>query len=136
MSRPRVARKSGKRNGPVAVAAAERRKFENVSAGAALPFDRLTVIYGENARGKTTLAAILRSLSSGKGGPIVERRKLGARQPPHVVIDIDAGGPAVFQNGVWSRAAPDIAIFDDTFVAETSVLELKLPRRTDKICTN
>ena len=35
-------------------------KFDNVAAGAQLPFSRLTVIYAENARGKTTLAAILR----------------------------------------------------------------------------
>jgi wobble nucleotide-excising tRNase len=34
-------------------------KFENVSAGASLPFERLTVIYAQNARGKTTIAAIL-----------------------------------------------------------------------------
>jgi wobble nucleotide-excising tRNase len=93
-------------------------KFDNVSAGAYLQFDRLTMIYGENARGKTTLAAILRSLSSGNAGPILERRKLGSRHPPHVVIDFDAGAPAIFQNGAWSRTAPDIAIFDDTFVAE------------------
>jgi wobble nucleotide-excising tRNase len=34
-------------------------RFDNVG-GALLPFSRLTVIYAENGRGKTTLAAILR----------------------------------------------------------------------------
>lgn len=93
-------------------------KFDNVAEGANLPFSRLTVIYGENARGKTTLAAILRSLSAGDSGPILERRRLGAPQPPHVVIDVDGGPAAVFQNGAWSRTAPEIAIYDDSFVAE------------------
>src|SRR5260370_32047084 len=93
-------------------------KFDNVAAGANLPFSRLTIIYGENARGKTTLAAILRSLSSGRGGPILERRRLGAQNPPHIVIDADGGAAAVFQNGNWSRTAPEIAIFDDAFIAE------------------
>lgn len=41
-------------------------KFDNITAGAQLPFSRLTVIYAENARGKTTLATILRSLASGR----------------------------------------------------------------------
>jgi|SRR5665213_2888022 len=93
-------------------------KFENIGAGAQLPFSRLTVIYAENGRGKTTLAAILRSLASGHGGPILERRRLGAQHPPHVVIDLDGGPAAVFQNGAWTRTAPHIVIFDDTFVAE------------------
>jgi wobble nucleotide-excising tRNase len=93
-------------------------KFDNVGAGASLPFSKLTVIYAENGRGKTTLAAILRSLSLGRGGPILERRRLGAQHAPHVVIDVDGGLAAVFQNGVWTRTAPEITIFDDNFVAE------------------
>lgn len=93
-------------------------KFDNVTAGAQLPFSRLTVIYAENARGKTTLAAILRSLASGRADLVTERGRLGAAHPPHVVIDTGAGTPAVFQNGAWTRTAPEIVIFDDAFVAE------------------
>ena len=92
-------------------------RFDSVTAGAALPFSRVTVVYAENGRGKTTLAAILRSLSSGQGGPILERRRLGAQHPPHVVVDLDGGAPAMFQNGAWSRTAPNVVIFDDNFVA-------------------
>ncbi len=93
-------------------------KFDNVAAGAQLPFSRLTVIYAENARGKTTLAAILRSLASGRADLVTERARLGAPHPPHVVVDTGAGAPAVFQNGAWTRTAPEIVIFDDAFVAE------------------
>jgi wobble nucleotide-excising tRNase len=93
-------------------------KFDNVAAGAQLPFSRLTVIYAENARGKTTLAAILRSLASGRAELVAERARLGSQHPPHVVVDTGAGAPAVFQNGAWSRTAPEIVIFDDAFVAE------------------
>jgi wobble nucleotide-excising tRNase len=35
-----------------------------------------------------------------------------------VVVNTGAGAPAVFQNGIWSRTAPEIVIFDDDFVAE------------------
>jgi wobble nucleotide-excising tRNase len=93
-------------------------KFDNVVAGAQLPFSRLTVIYAENARGKTTLAAILRSLASGQAEFVTERARLGSQHPPHVVVDTGAGAPAVFQNGAWSRTAPEIVTFDDAFVAE------------------
>lgn len=93
-------------------------RFDNVATGAQLPFSRVTVIYAENARGKTTLAAILRSVRSGRAELVLERARLGAQYPPHLVVGNSAGAPAVFQNGAWDQTFPDIAIFDDTFVAE------------------
>ena len=93
-------------------------KFDNVNAGAALPFAKMTVIYAENARGKSTLAAVMRSLASNSPDLITERRRIGSQHPPRVVIDLDGGAPAVFQNAVWSRNQPDISVFDDVFVAE------------------
>jgi wobble nucleotide-excising tRNase len=93
-------------------------KFDNVATGANLPFCRLTVIYAENGRGRTTLAAILRSMASGQPRPILERRRLGAQHAPHVVIDVDGEPAAVFQNGNWARTSPDIVIYDDAFVAQ------------------
>lgn len=92
-------------------------QFDSVNAAANLPLSRLTFIYAENGRGKTTLAAILRSLGTNNPIPINERRRLTAANPPHVVLDC-AGGPAVFQNGAWSRALPDVVVFDDVFVDE------------------
>ncbi len=80
-------------------------KFEHV-AGAQLPLKPLTIIYAENARGKTTLAAILRSLASGKAELINERARLGAAKTPHIVIDSGAPNPHVFQNGAWNQPFP------------------------------
>jgi wobble nucleotide-excising tRNase len=51
-------------------------QFDSVSAGAAISLARLTLVYSENGRGKTTLAAILRSLASGDALPIAERQRL------------------------------------------------------------
>jgi wobble nucleotide-excising tRNase len=94
-------------------------QFDSVAAGATLPFARLTLGYAENGRGKTTFAAILRSLATGDPAPIAERRRLAASQPPHVIIDCDGGPPpAIFQNGAWNRTVADIVIFDDTFIDE------------------
>ncbi len=92
-------------------------QFELVRAGARIPLTRFSLIYAENGRGKTTLAAILRSLATGDSTLIAERKRLGSRNPPNVVIQAN-GAAAVFQNGVWSRILPEIAVFDDQFVAE------------------
>ena len=91
-------------------------QFDSVSAGAQLLLTQLSLIYAENGRGKTTLAAILRSLNTGEPGLIDERQRLGSANPPHVVLTF-AGAPLVFQNGGWAASLPRIAIFDDAFVA-------------------
>jgi wobble nucleotide-excising tRNase len=93
-------------------------QFDSVSAGAQIPFTKLTVLYAENSRGKTTLAAILRSLSSGEPGPISERHRLAAPHSPHVVLQVHGRAPFVFRNGAWSANLPHLAVFDDAFVAQ------------------
>ena len=91
-------------------------QFDSVNAGAQLPLTRLSLVYAENGRGKTTLAAILRSLNTGEPALINERHRLGAANTPHVVLTF-AGAPIVFQNGAWAAPLPRIAVFDDAFVA-------------------
>lgn len=93
-------------------------KFDSVNAGAQLPFSKLTLIYAENGRGKTTLAATLRSLSDGNPIHITERKRVTAKHPPHVVVGGDGSTKHVFQNGVWTATLPEIVIFDDAFVAQ------------------
>jgi wobble nucleotide-excising tRNase len=94
-------------------------KFDSVNAAANIPLARLTLIYAENGRGKTTLSAILRSLATGDPVPIVERRRLTAQHTPHVVFECDGGPPAaMFQNNAWNRTLPNMAVFDDGFINE------------------
>jgi wobble nucleotide-excising tRNase len=93
-------------------------QFDSVAAGATLPMGPLALFYAENGRGKTTLAAVLRSLATGDPIPVTERQRLSSPQHPHVVVEC-AGGPppqAIFQNGAWSRVLDNVAIFDDAFV--------------------
>jgi wobble nucleotide-excising tRNase len=79
--------------------------------------ERLTLIYAENGRGKTTLSAILRSLGTGDPIPISERRRLAAQNQPHAIVACTGGPPdAMFQNGAWNRTLSDVLIFDDVFV--------------------
>lgn len=92
-------------------------QFDSVDSAATIDFRRLVLIYAENGRGKTTLAAVLRSLASGDPIPITERRRLAAAHPPHVVLDCEGGPPdAMFQDGAWNRTLPRLVLFDDVFV--------------------
>jgi wobble nucleotide-excising tRNase len=91
--------------------------FDSVSPGANISLARLTLVYAENGRGKTTLAAIFRSLATGDPMPIGERRRLAAQHTPHVVLACNGGAPPImFQNNTWNRTLTDLVVFDDVFV--------------------
>ena len=93
--------------------------FDSKSVGGSIALNKLTLIYAENGRGKTTLAAVLRSLATGNPQPIEERWRFGSDHSPHVVLQCrDQPSGLVFQNGAWNKTLPDLKIFDDTFVDE------------------
>ena len=92
-------------------------QFDSIAPGAQLPFSKLTLIYAENGRGKTTLSAVLRSLATDDATLVNERRRLGAAHPPHVIVHVADGANHTFINGAWSAPMPTIAVFDDAFVA-------------------
>jgi wobble nucleotide-excising tRNase len=105
-------------------------QFDNVSPPPQTALTPFSLIYGENARGKTTVAAILRSLATNNTGLVTDRHRLGAQHPPHVVIGL-AGGRCVFQNGAWTQPLPQVVIFDDAFVSANvcSGIELQTAHR-------
>lgn len=105
-------------------------QFDNVSTPPQTALTPFSLIYGENGRGKTTIAAILRSLATNNPGLLTDRHRLGAQHPPHVVIT-HAGGQCVFQNGAWTQPLPQVAIFDDAFVSANvcSGIELQTAHR-------
>ena len=93
--------------------------FNSVNSIESIDLKRLVLVHAENGRGKTTLAAIFRSLATGEIDPIVGRHRLGAQYPAHIVFECD-GSPSnvMFQNDVWNRTIPNLKIFDDLFVDE------------------
>lgn len=93
-------------------------QFDSIAPGAQLPFARMTAIYAENGRGKTTLAAILRSLGTGDARLVADRHRVGAVHPPHIIVHCPDGNQHTLQNNAWSAPLPTLAIFDDTFVSE------------------
>jgi len=90
-------------------------RFRNYAANGDVTFHKLTLVYAENGRGKTTLCAILRSLQSGQTAFVAERKTLAATDPSFVHIRLDNANYQ-FTNNAWTETYPDIAIFDPVFV--------------------
>ena len=94
-------------------------RFNSDAGGASHDLSKLTLIYADNAQGKTTLTAVLRSLAGGDPRPITERHRLGSQHPPKAVLSWE-NEPAdvIFQSGAWSRTFENLKVFDDHFVDE------------------
>lgn len=92
-------------------------RFKNLVARGDVQLKRLTLIYGLNGHGKTTLTGVLRSLATGDRAYIDERVTLGATEQPSCEILLDEG-EARYSKGAWSRTAANLEIFDSTFVNE------------------
>ncbi len=90
-------------------------RFRDCSPRGDVTLRKLSLVFAENGRGKTTLCAILHSLQSGRHEYISERKTLGAKAPASVDIRL-AGNTVSFSNNAWSGTCPDIAIFDSVFV--------------------
>ena len=93
-------------------------QFDSTDDGKNFDLGRLTLIYADNGRGKTTLAAVMRSLATGNPLPIEERKRLSASNNPHVCINLSDGSTAVFKDATWSKQLKYLVVFDDIFVEE------------------
>lgn len=92
-------------------------RFKNCAALGDVTFRRFILIFAENARGKTTLCAILRSLFTNTPGLVLGSATLGSPDPPEIQL-LTAAGTIWFRNGAWTAAFPDIAVFDGAYVSE------------------
>ncbi len=91
----------------------------SVHKDATFEFEKHTLFHAMNGYGKSTIVAILKSLS--ENDPVHVRRKktLGQSIDPHIVIALVDGGTIRFENGAWSACSgnrPIIEVFDSHFV--------------------
>lgn len=77
---------------------------------------KATLIYGDNGRGKSTLATILRSVSTGDPSPILHRRTLDGKLPPKITLQFGDGHKVHFTSGAWSERRPEVLVFDTDFI--------------------
>lgn len=81
-------------------------------------FGKHTLIYAENGRGKSTLASVLSSCSSGDASLIDKRKTVDSSvgEVPEVKFEFLNGLQVSFTSGRWSRQQPNLLVFDTDFV--------------------
>lgn len=90
-------------------------RFEEAKPLQNTRFGPCTLIFGENGWGKSTLADILRSLTTNNPVILAGRATLDATSPQKAILQI-GGQNAVFQEGAWSGPRPRVAIYDSAFI--------------------
>lgn len=86
-------------------------------------FEKLTLIYGPNGTGKTTLCAILRSLARNDADILKGRKTLGRDGPSRVEITLPGGKSWIWNGDTWEGEPPPIDIYDEQFVRENLYTE-------------
>jgi len=84
--------------------------------GKRLGLHKATLIYSDNGRGKSTLASIMRSASTGDGQLISDRRTIDGTLASKVVCQFASGHKVTYTNGAWSEHRPEILVFDVDFI--------------------
>lgn len=116
-------------------------KFYNAgSVDQNFDFDKTTVIYAKNGRGKTTFTQIIRSLKENNPELINGRKTLGQDNELSIELKFkDADGnnkrDIVFANMQWITSEPNIHIFDHTFVEENLFTDTVTPDHQKQLTT-
>ena len=79
-------------------------------------FDKATLIYAENGRGKSTLANILRSVATNNPSLLSGRTTLDGSHAPKCLLNFDSGHKVKYEDGVWSEKWPELLVFDADFI--------------------
>jgi wobble nucleotide-excising tRNase len=94
-------------------------KYRNYNAFGQVNFKKLTLIYGDNGGGKTTLTSVFRSLTT--NNPEIIKSRISTNHTTVQAAQItQIGTPQnvfyTFGSGGWSAQLPNIEIFDIHFV--------------------
>lgn len=94
-------------------------KYRNYTAAGAVNFRKMTLIYGDNGGGKTTLTAVIRSLANNNPDLIQSRRSTDATANQAAQISYTNGTTSFHtyhHARGWSAPLSDIEVFDIHFV--------------------
>lgn len=85
----------------------------------ALDLDKVTLIYADNARGKSTFSAMLQACAEADSEAILVRKTVGAEQAPKVILRFKAKSgdfTAQFDQKAWGGGQPYLYVFNQEFV--------------------
>ncbi len=90
--------------------------FKQATPNGQIQLSKLTLVYGENGRGKSTIADLFRYFGLQDSPAVISRKNWGGAQSPLIKITY-AGTQQVFANDIWQNPNPrKIAVFDQKFV--------------------
>ena len=92
--------------------------FCRAESGANLPLEQVTLIYGENGRGKSTLASTLSAAGSGDVEKIKERATIDSTNAPFVDLLLEDETQVKFARGAWRGTLDNVRVFDSHFIEE------------------
>jgi wobble nucleotide-excising tRNase len=85
-----------------------------------VPLKKLTLIYADNARGKSTLSSVMLACAGSEVSDLAERKTVGATTDQKVVLRFAPPGAAPFNSEFtaagWTGAKPNLHVFNQTFV--------------------
>lgn len=83
---------------------------------AGMSFKKMTFVYADNGRGKSTLASILRSYTELNPDIVRHRKTIGETTPQNIHLQFSQGNRAIYDNDTWSGKYSDVHVFDLDFV--------------------
>lgn len=84
------------------------------------PFRKVSLLYADNGRGKSTLAALMKSYGQNEPALLTNRKTIGATLPQCAELQFSQGNQATFSQGAWKGQFAATHVFDLDFV-DTSV---------------
>ena len=94
-------------------------RFKDFTPIPPIKLAKISVFYGENGKGKSSLAAIFLSISDGNLDELDRRTTIGLDKKS-IVFSRDGGGKIAYSSpGLkWSQTLEDLLVFDEAFVHE------------------
>lgn len=83
---------------------------------AAIQFKKISLIYGDNGRGKSTLASIMRSYTHSASNVLLSRKTINSSSDQFIDLQFSKGNRAKFENNQWDRKFTDFHVFDLDFI--------------------
>ncbi|MGR2682255.1 AAA family ATPase [Chromobacterium haemolyticum] len=84
-----------------------------------ITLEKVTLIYADNARGKSTLAALLNACASANVPELTKRKTIGTQNDQKVLLRFKAPAGdfnAQFNGNVWAGQKPNLHVFNQEFV--------------------
>ncbi|NLT52286.1 MAG: AAA family ATPase [Ignavibacteria bacterium] len=93
-------------------------RFQDCPSLGGRHFSKNTIIFGQNAGGKSTLTDILWSYKTGNGSIIEGRKTFGYTNQPEIEFIDDKGSTFKYPSAEWLKGSDYIEIFDTQFINE------------------